>query len=212
VTATDLPPGALPDADVAPTGPTGPTGPADLASLRAALPEWARDLRLNLATVTGSADDGDGPLTLQQVWGAVLACAIAARSAPVLRALEPEARARLAPEAYTAAKSAAAVMTMNNVFYRTRHLLSDPEYGSLRAGLRMNVLANPGVPRADFELWAVAVSALNGCGACLDAHERTLRAAGADREAVQEAFKIAAVVQAVATVLDAEAALGAGPG
>lgn len=48
-------------------------------------------------------------------------------------------------KAYTAAKSAAAVMAMNNVFYRTRHLLSDPEYGTLRAGLRMNVIANPGV-------------------------------------------------------------------
>src|SRR2546430_6458904 len=86
-----------------------------------------------------------------------------------------------------------------------RHLLSDPEYGTLRAGLRMNVIGNPGVEKTDFELWSLAVSAINGCGQCLDSHEQVLRKAGVDRETVQEAFKIAAVVQAVGTTLDAEA-------
>jgi alkyl hydroperoxide reductase subunit D len=174
-----------------------------LDSLRATVPAYAKDLRLNLGSVTNSAQ-----LSEQQLWGAVLACAVACRSAPVLRELGDEARKRLSPEAYTAAKSAAAVMTMNNVFYRTRHLLSDPGYDTLRAGLRMNVLGDPGVPRADFELWSFAVSAVNGCGRCLDAHERELRTAGLDREAVQEAARIAAVIQALATTLDAEAALG----
>lgn len=110
-------------------------------------------------------------------------------------------------KAYTAAKSAAAVTAMNNVFYRTRHLLSDPEYGTLRAGLRMNVIGNPGVQKADFELWSLAVSAINGCGMCLDSHEQVLRKAGVDRETVQEAFKIASVLQAVGATLDAEAVL-----
>jgi alkyl hydroperoxide reductase subunit D len=137
----------------------------------------------------------------------VLATAIASRSAIVLRELAPEAKANLTPEAYTAAKSAAAVMAMNNVFYRTRHLLSDHEYGTLRAGLRMNVIGNPGVEKVDFELWSFAVSAINGCGTCLDSHEQVLRKAGVDREVVQEAFKIASVIQAVGVTLDAEAVL-----
>ncbi|MEU8350390.1 carboxymuconolactone decarboxylase family protein, partial [Streptomyces sp. NPDC048845] len=140
----------------------------------------------------------------QQLWGTVLSCAIASRSARVLKELEPEAQANLKPEAYTAAKSAAAIMAMNNVYYRTRHLLSDPEYGNLRAGLRMNVIGNPGVDKTDFELWSLAVSAINGCGMCLDSHEQVLRKAGVDRETIQEAFKIAAVIQAVAATLDAE--------
>ncbi|MCF6522006.1 alkyl hydroperoxide reductase [Streptomyces sp. JJ36] len=173
-----------------------------LADLKSALPDYAKDLKLNLGSVIGNSE-----LPQQQLWGTVLSCAIASRSAIVLRALEPEARENLKPEAYTAAKSAAAVMAMNNVFYRTRHLLSDPEYGTLRAGLRMNVIGNPGVEKADFELWSLAVSALNGCGMCLDSHEQVLRKAGVDRETVQEAFKIASVIQAVATTLDAEAAL-----
>jgi alkyl hydroperoxide reductase subunit D len=173
-----------------------------LAELKSAIPDYAKDLRLNLGTVIGNS-----LLPTQALWGTVLACAIASRSPVVLRELEPEARENLKPEAYRAAKTAAAIMAMNNVFYRTRHLLSDPEYGSLRAGLRMNVLGDPGVDRADFELWAFAVSAVNACGACLDSHEHKLREAGVSREVVQEATKIAAVLQAVAVTLDAEAVM-----
>ncbi|WP_431960062.1 alkyl hydroperoxide reductase [Actinacidiphila sp. bgisy160] len=173
-----------------------------LDELKSALPDYAKDLKLNLGSVTGNSE-----LPRQQLWGTVLATAIASRSAVVLRALEPEARENLSPEAYQAAKAAAAIMAMNNVYYRTRHLLSDPEYGNLRAGLRMNVIGNPGVEKTDFELWSLAVSAINGCGTCLDSHEQVLRKAGVERETVQEAFKIAAVVQAVAATLDAEAVL-----
>ncbi|NLU72161.1 alkyl hydroperoxide reductase [Streptomyces sp. HNM0575] len=175
-----------------------------LDQLKSALPGYARDLRLNLESVV----DGS-PLPRQQLWGTLLVCAIASRSAVVLRALEPEARERLSPQAHEAAKRAASVMAVNNVFFRTRHLLSDPGYASLRVGLRTDVLGEPGVARADFELWSLAVSALNGCGECLDSHERALRGAGAGRETVQEAFKIAAVVHAVATTLEAEALLRA---
>ncbi|MGW3243066.1 alkyl hydroperoxide reductase [Streptomyces sp. NPDC001070] len=173
-----------------------------LDELKSALPDYAKDLKLNLGSVIGNSD-----LPQQQLWGTVLATAVASRSAIVLRALEPEARENLTPEAYEAAKAAAAIMAMNNVYYRTRHLLSDPEYGNLRAGLRMNVIGNPGVEKTDFELWSLAVSAINGCGTCLDSHEQVLRKAGVERETVQEAFKIAAVVQAVAATLDAEAVL-----
>ncbi|GHJ31034.1 MULTISPECIES: alkyl hydroperoxide reductase [Streptomyces] len=175
-----------------------------LDELKSALPDYAKDLRLNLGSVIGNSE-----LPQQQLWGTVLACAIASRSARVLSELEPEAKANLSPEAYTAAKSAAAIMAMNNVYYRTRHLLSDPEYGNLRAGLRMNVIGNPGVDKTDFELWSLAVSAINGCGMCLDSHEQVLRKAGVDRETIQEAFKIAAVLQAVGATLDAEGVLAA---
>ncbi|MCX4234189.1 alkyl hydroperoxide reductase [Streptomyces sp. NPDC020707] len=170
-----------------------------LDALKSAIPEYAKDLRLNLGSVIG-----DSGLPQQQLWGTVLACAIASRSPRVLRELEEEANAKLSPEAYTAAKSAAAKMALNNVFFRTRHLLSDPAYGTLRAGLRMNVLGDPGVAKVDFELWSLAVSAINGCGDCLDSHERVLRGAGVGRETIQEAFKIAAVVQAVGVTLDSE--------
>ncbi|MEU3496301.1 alkyl hydroperoxide reductase [Kitasatospora cineracea] len=173
-----------------------------LDELKAALPDYAKDLKLNLGSVIGNSD-----LPEQQLWGTVLACAMATGSASVLRELEPEAKAVLKPEAYEAAKGAAAIMAMNNVYYRTLHLLSDKEYGTMRAGLRMNIIGNPGVDKVDFELWSFAVSAINGCGQCLDSHEGVLRKAGVDREVIQAAIKVAATVQAVAAVLDAEAQL-----
>ena len=173
-----------------------------LDDLKAALPEYAKDLKLNLSAVIGNSD-----LPEQQLWGTVLACAMATRSPAVLRELEPEAKANLKPEAYNAAKGAAAVMGMNNVYYRTLHLLSDKEYGSMRAGLRMNIIGTPGVEKADFELWCFAVSAINGCGQCLDSHEAVLKKAGVEREVVQASIKIASVIQAVAATLDSEAAI-----
>ncbi|MDH6143965.1 MULTISPECIES: carboxymuconolactone decarboxylase family protein [Kitasatospora] len=173
-----------------------------LDELKAALPDYAKDLKLNLGSVIGNSD-----LPQQQLWGTVLSCAMATGSKSVLSELEPQAKELLSAEAYTAAKAAAAVMAMNNVYYRTLHLLSDKEYGTLRTGLRMNIIGNPGVEKVDFELWSFAVSAINGCGQCLDSHEQVLRKAGVEREVIQAAAKIAAVVQAVASVLDAEAAL-----
>ncbi|TDC73841.1 carboxymuconolactone decarboxylase family protein [Streptomyces hainanensis] len=177
-----------------------------LDDLKAALPGYAKDLRLNLGSVTTTSG-----LSPQQLWGTLLACAVAARSARVLRALEPEARAGLTAEAFDAVRAVAATMAMNNVYYRARHQLSDPGYGSLRAGLRMTALADEAVPRADLELWSLAVSAVNGCGQCLDAHEKALREAGLARETIHDALRVAAVVQAVATTLDAEAAVSGAP-
>ncbi|SES13373.1 alkyl hydroperoxide reductase subunit D [Streptomyces sp. yr375] len=173
-----------------------------LDALKSAMPDYAKDLRLNLGSVIGESG-----LSAQQLWGTVLATAIASRSPLVLRELAPEAKANLSPQAYTAARSTAAVMALNNVFHRTRHLLSDPEYGNLRPGLRMSVIDDPGVERVDHELWSLAVSAINACGLCLDTHERVLRGAGVERQTIQEAFKIASVIQAVGVTLDAEAIL-----
>lgn len=175
-----------------------------LAALKDALPAYAKDLKLNLGSVVGTST-----LPTQQLWGTALAVAVASRSPRVLTELDAEAREHLSDEAYTAAKAAAAVMAMNNVYYRSRHMLSDAEYQNLPARLRMQVVGNPGVDKADFELWSLAVSAVNGCSVCLDSHEKVLRQSGLARETVHEAIRVAAVVHAVATTLDAEAALEA---
>jgi alkyl hydroperoxide reductase subunit D len=100
-------------------------------------------------------------------------------------------------------------MAMNNVYYRFVHLASAPDYKSLPAKLRMNVIGRPGVEKVDFELWSLAVSAINGCGMCIDAHEQVLRQAGVGVEAIQASVRIAAVVNAVAATLAAEQASGA---
>jgi lipoyl-dependent peroxiredoxin subunit D len=148
-------------------------------------------------------------LTPRQLWGTLLVSAIASRSPRVLHEVGPQARELLSPEAYRAARATAASVGMNNVFFRTRHLLSDPVYGTLRAGLRASLghAAGP-VDRVDVELWSLAVSAVNACADCLDAHERALRRAGAAPETIQEAFRVASVIQAVAVELEATEVLG----
>ena len=170
-------------------------------ALKGRLPDHAKDLKLNLSTLAAEPS-----LTEQQRAGAFVASALAARNADVTAALIAELGPRLSPEALTAAKAAASIMAMNNIYYRFTHLVAAPDYKTMPAKLRMNALAKPGVEKADFELWSIAVSAINGCGMCLDAHERVVREAGLSAEAVQAVVRIAAVVHAVAATLDGEAA------
>jgi alkyl hydroperoxide reductase subunit D len=169
-------------------------------TLRGRLPAYAKDLKLNLGNVLDSQN-----LTEQQVWSIALASAIASRNAEVLEAVAADAAGKLSPEAQTGARTAAALMAMNNVYYRSTHLISNPEYGKLPARLRMNAIANPGIDKLDFELISLGVSAINGCGMCLDAHEKEVIAKGATKEGVQDALRIASVIHAVAVTLEAEA-------
>ncbi|MGO8917169.1 MAG: carboxymuconolactone decarboxylase family protein [Stellaceae bacterium] len=175
-----------------------------LDTLRDTLPDYAKDLKLNLSSLLA-----DAVLTEQQRWGTLLATALAARNAPLIAAVAAEASQHLSPAAAGAAKAAASIMAMNNIYYRFTHLASDPDYATMPARLRMNVIANPGVDKADFELWSLAVSAINGCGKCIDAHDKVLRQAGISREAIQQAVRIASVIHAVAATLDGEASLAA---
>lgn len=173
-------------------------------TLKARLPDYAKDLRLNLSSLAA-----EPTLTEQQRAGTFVASALAARNPEVTEAIMAEFASRLAPEALEAAKAAAAIMAMNNVYYRFTHLASAPDYRTLPAKLRMNVIGKPGVAKPDFEFWSLAVSAINGCGMCIDAHERELRKSGFTTEAIQAAVRIAAVVHAVAATLDGEPAAAA---
>ncbi|HEX5262564.1 MAG TPA: carboxymuconolactone decarboxylase family protein [Phenylobacterium sp.] len=176
-----------------------------LDALRETLPAYAKDLSLNLSSLAAETLLSD-----QQKWGAFVASAYAAGAPAVVKAVETAAsEAGLSDAALNAAKAAAAIMGMNNVYYRATHLLTNKEYATLPARLRMNVLANPGVEKADFELWSTAVSAVNGCGMCLDAHEAELKKHGVSAQQIQAALRTAAVINAVSQVLAGEAALAA---
>jgi alkyl hydroperoxide reductase subunit D len=171
-----------------------------LEALRDSIPDYARDLRLNLGSVL--TVQGAPGLTAKQVWGTALATALAARHLPLAQAIEQAARAELDEAGINGAKAAAAIMGMNNVYYRFLHLVGDADYQTMPARLRMNVMANPGIDKLDFELYSLAVSAVNGCGLCIESHEKLLRKHEVSREAIQSAVRIAAVVHAVAVVLE----------
>ena len=160
-----------------------------------ALPDYAKDLRLNLGSILSDQLLGD-----QRKYGLLLACAHGTGHRPLVAAAEAEVESKLSPEAANAARGAAAVMAMNNVYYRFVHLASNPEYSTLPAKLRMNFIGSPGIQKDDFELFSLAVSAMNGCGMCIDSHEKLLKQHGIKPETIQSAVRIAAVMQAVATV------------
>ncbi len=177
-----------------------------LDSIRGSIPDYARDLSLNLGSVL--APTGAPGLTETQIWAVALASAIASRNVSFTRDIESIAATHLDPTYVKAARAAAAIMGMNNVYYRFLHLVGDAEYAQLPARLRMNVIGSPGIAKADFELLSLAVSAINGCGMCIESHEKQLRQHGLSREAVQSAVRIAATVHAVARVLESHAATG----
>jgi alkyl hydroperoxide reductase subunit D len=171
-----------------------------LDALMDTLPSYAKDLKLNFSTVVRQQTD----LTDQQLWGAVVACTIASRNEQLTVAALEEAANHLTPQALEAAKGASAIMGMNNIFYRFIHLSSNEKYATMRAGLRMNVIRTHGIDQLDFELWCVAVSAINGCGACVDSHEKALRDKGLAEEKIIAAVRVASVMHAIAVVLDTE--------
>ena len=174
----------------------------NIEQIRDALPDYARDLKLNLGSVLTTA--GAPGLNEKQIWSVALASAIAARNTSFAHSIEAESRTHLADADVVGAKAAAAIMGMNNIYYRFLHLVEDGEYQTMPARLRMNVIANHGIDKLDFELISLAVSAVNGCGLCITSHEKKLRSHDVSRESIQSAVRIAATIHAVAGVLEFE--------
>ena len=172
--------------------------------LKDRLPDYARDLKLNLSSLAA-----EQLLSPQQKAGSFVAAALAANHAPTTQAVVDAFAGELSDEALNAAKIAASLMAMNNIYYRFVHLVHAADYRTLPAKLRMTAMAKPGVDKVDFELWSLVVSAINGCGMCLDSHEAELRKHGMTAAQIQTGLKIAAVVNAVAATIRAETALAA---
>lgn len=164
------------------------------------VPPYAKDLKLNFSTVVRQQPE----LTPQQLWGTVVACAMAARNREVIEAALQEGAEKLSAQAFEAARSAAAIMGMNNVFYRFSHLTKNEKYATMPARLRMNAIRTHGIEQVDFELWCAAVSAVNGCAACVDSHERVVREKGLSEEVVLAAIRVASILHGLACVFDAE--------
>jgi alkyl hydroperoxide reductase subunit D len=174
-----------------------------LQALRERLPEAAKDIKLNLQSVlTG------GALSAAQRWGVAVASALASRHPALSRAIIGEARREAGDAVVDDAVAAAALMAMNNVFYRFKHRLDSEEYSDKPARLRMNRLAKPATNKTDFELFSLAVSAINDCETCVRAHERTVIEGGLSVDHVMDAARIASTVHAAAVALEAADLLG----
>jgi alkyl hydroperoxide reductase subunit D len=172
--------------------------------LRDRLPEAAKDIRLNLQSVMGA-----GPLSTAQKWGVAVASAIAARNPELRDAFLADAATEVDALVIDDAAAAAALMAMNNVYYRFRHFMGTSGYEQKPARLRMNRIVKPVTNKADFELFCLAVSAINGCETCVRSHEKAVIEGGLTEEHVHDAVRIAATVHAAAVALEMPVAVPA---
>ncbi len=168
--------------------------------LKDSIPDYAKDLRLNLSSLRTPIPG----MTETQVLGCMLACAIAAKNPLLVQAVYDEAQSQLRPEDIAGAQTAAVLMAMNNVYYRFLDQSGHEDYGKARVNLRMNGMVSQPAHAADFELWSLAVSAMNGCSTCVKSHRAKLEEEGVDPEIIRQGARIAAVIQAVATVLTSQ--------
>lgn len=170
---------------------------SEIEKLRESMPDAAKDIKLNLQMVFQQSS-----LTPAQMWGTALASAIAARNEDLTAAVYRDLQGKVEAAVIEDAKAAAALMSMNNVYYRFRHMVGKESYSSRPARLRMNWIARPQGSKADFELFCLAVSAINGCEACIRSHEQVVIDGGLSEDQVHDAVRIAATVNAAAVALE----------
>lgn len=167
-----------------------------IQTLKEQLPDYAKDIKLNLSSLLNIDN-----LNKQQLYGTLYASALAAGNPSVTNAILEEAKSHLDETALNAVRAANSIMAMNNIYYRFAHEASDKDYLKMPANLRMNVIGNSGVDKVDFEMFALAVSAINGCGLCIDTHEKSLKKHDIDKSQIQNVIRIAAIVHAVSKTL-----------
>lgn len=166
----------------------------ETARLAEAFPDVAKDIRVNLQNVLTP-----GALNADQVWGTAIACAHAARNAALRQAIEADAKSAGIGDGVVAdARAAAVIMAMNNVFYRFKHVIAKEDYEKRPARLRMQRLAQVTSNKADFELFCLAVSAINNCQSCMAAHEAGVLKHGLTEDHVLDSIRIAATIHAAA--------------
>jgi len=95
----------------------------------------------------------------------------------------------------------ASLLALNNVFYRFRHFTGKEKYTTIPARVRMQLMSSPVTGKEFFELMSTAISAVNGCEMCVNAHEKSLLALGATEERVFDAVRIASIVTSAGKVL-----------
>jgi alkyl hydroperoxide reductase subunit D len=165
--------------------------------LRASIPEAAKDIKLNLQSVLQP-----GALTPAQRWGVAIASAVATHNTRLRDALLHDARAEVSAAVIDDALAAAALMAMNNIYYRFRHMIGKESYSQMPARLRMQRIARPASNKVDFELFCLAVSAINGCEVCIRSHEDVVIKGGLSEDQVHDAVRIAATVNAAAVAIE----------
>ncbi|WP_158279720.1 carboxymuconolactone decarboxylase family protein [Coraliomargarita sinensis] len=162
------------------------------------LPEEAIDLNVNAQRVLGGES-----LNTIQTWGSALASAYFIRYPELTAAILADAKAAGLSAAHLSdAKGAAAVMGMNTVYFRFRHIMHTDAYTQKAFNLRMTRMKQVATDQTHFELYSIGPAALAGCELCLKAHEAAVKKGGLNEDNVHDAVRIASVLNGVAVALE----------
>ena len=164
--------------------------------LKAAVPDYAKDTRLNLDAVLLRS-------TLEEdvAHGVAVAAAMATGNGKLLNFIAGAWGNIVEKEA---AFAAASIMAQNNVWYPFVEMAEDENLSGLPAQLRMNVIASHGgTSKVNFEAYSLAASIVGKCHFCVKAHYDTLKEEGLTVENLRDIGRIAAVVNSLSKVLSA---------
>ena len=174
----------------------------NLEQFKNSIPDYAKDIKMNLNTLLSQENQRENQiLTQKQIFGIALACAYSAKEKNLITIMENEAAQLISETELKAAKTASILMAMNNIYYRFTHISEDKEYSQMPTGLRMRGIIDHGIDKTDFEIFCLAVSIINGCAICIDAHANQLIKFGLSKAQIQMIAKIAAVINSGAQLL-----------
>lgn len=168
-----------------------------IEALTKQLPDFAVDLKNNIALLAE-----EQILSNQQKAGAFILAALAVRNKEIIDAMTKQFGGQLSADEWQAIKTISAIMPVYNFYYRFAGLSAVEEYEEMPLKLRLSSLSKIKAAEMDSELWIVTISAVNGCANCLKAHEPAARKAGASAQQIQAVIRIAAVIYAIAAVLE----------
>jgi lipoyl-dependent peroxiredoxin subunit D len=99
------------------------------------------------------------------------------------------------------AAGCASLLASNNIFYRFRHFTQKEKYTQIPARIRMQLMMKPVTGKEFFELMSLAISAVNGCEMCVNAHEDSLIKLGTTEERIFDAVRIASLVTSTGKII-----------
>ena len=164
--------------------------------IKDSIPDHSKDIKLNLDAVINRS-----LLSVEDTHACAFAAALAAGNGELAFAIMTSGELDNFKAETEAAKTAASLMAMNNVWYPFVEMCNDPELKGLPAGLRMNAYAtHGGVSKKKFELYALVASIIGKCHFCVKNHYDVLRKEGMTVQELHHAGKIAAVINSIGKI------------
>lgn len=168
-----------------------------LSLLEAGESRYLRDLKLNFSSTLTSEHINPKECALLG-----LSTAVNNQNAPLVAYYTSVAKQNGATEADVAeAAGCASLLASNNIFYRFRHFTQKEKYTQIPARIRMQLMMKPVTGKEFFELMSLAISAVNGCEMCVNAHEDSLIKLGTTEERIFDAVRIASLVTATGKII-----------